>query len=129
MELSEEIKKAAMQILAKHGKADHKFVYRIYKETGLKSPETVINAVCGYFNTTLDKIIQRKQTDELVKQRQVLCYLLFHQTELDHNAISKIINRDRVTVFYSINKIKESMQYYEDSFSEIYFLTGIIETS
>ena len=129
MELSEEIKKAAMQILAKHGKADHKFVYRIYRETGIKPYQAVSDVVCKHYKTTLAKICAEDNHEDIAHTRHMLCYLLFHESGLHMGAIGAIIKRSRTTVHASINRIKGQIQVYEKLFDEVHFLIGLIETS
>ena len=122
----EEIKTSARQILARHGMADHKAAVKIYKERGINPHDNTIKAICEYFVVDIKDLLSARRDHPYSHIRQILCHLLYHESGLNHTAISKLINRDRSTVIYSLNAIGGYLRYDNELRQEIDFLTGIV---
>lgn len=126
MKVVEEIEKAARQTLAKHGMADHKVAIKIYEERNLNPHENTIRAVCEYYGVELADVLSTQRQHPLPLIRQVLCYLLYYESGLNHQTIAKLINRDRCTVIYSIKTILGYMRYDRELHGEIELLRASV---
>jgi len=65
----------------------------------------IIKAVCNYFDTDFEKLIQRKRNREIVIPRQLCQYLLMNKGYIPCTRVGKIFNQDHSTVLHSCNSI------------------------
>lgn len=75
------------------------------KDNDTVTAENVIKCVCDYYKVTKTDILGSNRKAELVKARQVACYLMYEILNLPLVTIGKQMNRDHATVIYSKNKI------------------------
>ncbi|MGN1235106.1 MAG: chromosomal replication initiator protein DnaA [Christensenellaceae bacterium] len=67
--------------------------------------ENVLSCVCQYYHVTKDQILSGNRKADLVKARQIACYLMFDIMKLPLVTIGKQMHRDHATVIYSKDKV------------------------
>ena len=67
--------------------------------------ENVLNCVCEFYKIKKEDLLGSNRRAELVKARQICCYLMYDILNLPLVTIGKQLNRDHATVIYSKNKI------------------------
>ena len=78
------------------------------EEVGSKSQitEEIIQAVCKYYDTTIEVLANAGRKRELVSARFILCHLLYREAFLSLKNIGNIIGgRDHTTVLHAIRQI------------------------
>lgn len=75
------------------------------KDNDTVTAENVIKCVCDFYKVTKEDILGSNRKAELVRARQVACYLMYEILNLPLVTIGKQMNRDHATVIYSKNKI------------------------
>ena len=126
MDIRDEITTAARKIMARHGLAEHKFAFKIYKEKDRVPPEIIIEATCDFYGQNPDMVFSKSREHKYVIVRQVICYLMYYMSGLNHETIAKYICRDRCTVLHSIKAIHGYLQFDPDFFGEIELLRGAV---
>ena len=72
------------------------------------TPDTIVNAVCGYFNQQRDDLIGKGKKADVVKARQICAYLLCEMLSLPLVSIGKILGgRDHTTIMYARDKMEQ----------------------
>jgi len=122
----EEIENVGRRILARHGLADHRISYIIYKEHEYNTIESVIRAVCEYYNYTLAEITFRCNKAEIAHPRKVLAYALFYWAGLHDGHVGKLIKRSRVAAFHSRSSINGYLTNDKALFNEMDFIRGMV---
>ena len=75
------------------------------------TPDSIINAVCSYYNVTKGDLVGKCKKKELVQPRQICCYLMCELLSLPLMSIGKALgNRNHTTILYSRNKVEEMCQ-------------------
>ncbi|MFA6860344.1 MAG: chromosomal replication initiator protein DnaA [Clostridia bacterium] len=70
------------------------------------TPQTIISAVCDYFEVTKEDITGKKKTKDKVEPRMIAIYLICEILNLPLIAIGKMFgNRDHTTIMYARDKI------------------------
>ncbi|MGN0818165.1 MAG: chromosomal replication initiator protein DnaA [Candidatus Coproplasma sp.] len=70
--------------------------------------DSIISAVCGFYQVTKDDLIGKCKKKELVMPRQICCYLMCELLSLPLMSIGKALgNRNHTTILYSRNKVEE----------------------
>ena len=67
--------------------------------------ENVLNCVCQYYKVKKEAVLGANRKAELVKARQIACFLMYEILNLPLVTIGKIMNRDHTTVIYSKKQI------------------------
>lgn len=71
------------------------------------TPESIINAVTGFYKVTRGELVGKCKKQELVLPRQVCCYLMCELLSLPLMSIGeKMGNRNHTTILYSRDKIE-----------------------
>ncbi len=72
------------------------------------TPETVINAVTGFYHIEKSDIVGKSKKKEIVIPRQICCYLMCELLSLPLVSIGKELGgRDHTTMLYSRDKVEE----------------------
>ena len=72
------------------------------------TPDSIINAVCSYYNVSKGDLVGKCKKKELVQPRQICCYLMCELLSLPLMSIGKALgNRNHTTILYSRNKVDE----------------------
>ena len=72
------------------------------------TPDTIVNAVCGYFNQQRGDLIGKGKKADVVKARQICAYLLCEMLSLPLVSIGKILGgRDHTTIMYARDKMEQ----------------------
>lgn len=75
------------------------------------SADTIIDAVCKYFNITKEEITSKKKTKELVEPRHIAIYLVLEFLSLPLASIGQIFGgRDYTTVIHARDKITDRLK-------------------
>jgi chromosomal replication initiator protein len=81
--------------------------------------ERILKFVCNYYDIS-EKAMSREFRDkEIVKARQMYCFLSYQFAGGTMSSIGKLINRDHTTVVYAVNKIKVQKEIYSDLKKEL----------
>ncbi len=79
------------------------------------TPSTILNTVCEQYDITVDTIISRKRTADIVVPRQVAMYLCREMTDSSLDEIGKLLGgKDHATVSNGIDRITEKIKTDED---------------
>jgi chromosomal replication initiation ATPase DnaA len=65
--------------------------------------------ICNYYQIKYGQMMSKYRGEEVTLARQMTMYFTKEKTELNGEEIGKIFNRDRTTVLYSIQKIREQL--------------------
>jgi len=122
----EEMQKAGRMILCKHGLADHRISFVIYKERDYNSIESVIRAVCEYYGYTLARIIKRCNKAEFAHPRKVLSYGLYYWAGLNTANAGKLVKRSRVAVYQSRKTMDGYLNNDRALFNELEYIRGLV---
>lgn len=72
------------------------------------TPESVINAVTGYYRISKHDLTGKSKKKEIVIPRQICCYLMCELLSLPLISIGKVLGgRDHTTILYSRDKVDE----------------------
>ncbi|MBD3365856.1 chromosomal replication initiator protein DnaA [candidate division WWE3 bacterium] len=75
------------------------------------NPNTIMNAVCKYFQVNKSDIKGRRRTKQIVVPRQIAMYLLRNMTESPLEVIGELLGgRDHTTVMHGTDKIAGMIQ-------------------
>lgn len=72
----------------------------------------ILNSVCNHYDIKKDLIISRNRKNHIIIARQMYCYFAKKYTNNNYRQIGEFIERDRSTVMFSIDKIKEQKRIY-----------------
>lgn len=89
-------------------------------------PDTVIAAVCQFYKVNKDDLLGKNKRAELVRARQISCYLMCDILNLPLTAIGKAMGRDHATVIYSRDKIANLMKKNDRIESDVNDIKSII---
>ena len=64
-----------------------------------------LTEICQILGTNKEEIKSSKRNKEIAFNRHIICYFLYNNG-IKRNLITKIVNRDRVTVLHSIKVIE-----------------------
>ena len=78
------------------------------------SRQEILYSVAKYYSIESELISGKSLKGNLVKARQMYCYLCKKYTDFSLCKISKIINRDHATVIHSVKKINNQIKLYPD---------------
>lgn len=84
-------------------------------------------AVCNYFQVTLQDLKTKSRYSEIRYPRQVLCYLLMKHTSMGCPAIGRLLEQDHTTILYSKKVIETEMERYEYVKKDISVLVQRVE--
>lgn len=90
------------------------------------SRKHILNTVLGYYGITEKEISSSDRRTNLVRARQMYCYLCDQHTSEILSSIGLLINRDHSTVLYSISKTKVEKEIYSHLKIEITEITEAI---
>lgn len=79
--------------------------------------------VCEYYGFHQVPIKGKSRRDDIVKVRQMYCYLANEYSKETYQKIGNVINREHATVIFSINKIRMQKEVYRSITNEINELT------
>jgi chromosomal replication initiation ATPase DnaA len=82
---------------------------RMDKEQQKEYAVEIAEKVCNYYQIKYGQMMSKYRGEEVTLARQMTMYLTKEKTELNGEEIGKIFNRDRTTVLYSIQKIREQL--------------------
>ncbi len=71
----------------------------------------IAEKVCNYYQIKYGQMMSKYRGEEVTLARQMTMYFTKEKTELNGEEIGKIFNRDRTTVLYSIQKIREQKSH------------------
>lgn len=75
------------------------------------TPDTIINAVCEYFNITKTDLVGKKKNKEIVEPRMIAIYLINELLGLPLVVIGKYFGgRDHTTIIHARDKITDQMK-------------------
>ncbi|WP_022872696.1 chromosomal replication initiator protein DnaA [Nesterenkonia alba] len=90
--------------------------------------EQIINATAEYYNFTVDDLMSKSRSRNLVTARQIAMYLLRELTEMSLPKIGQALGgRDHTTVIYAERKIRELMAERRAVFNQVTELTNKIK--
>lgn len=82
--------------------------------------KTLIDAVTGYFDLSLDDILGKSREQKLAFPRQILMYLLREELKISFPSIGKEIGgRDHTTVMHACDKIKKELENNEKTKKDV----------
>jgi chromosomal replication initiation ATPase DnaA len=82
---------------------------RMDKEQQKEYAIEIAEKVCNYYQIKYGQMMSKYRGEEVTLARQMTMYFTKEKTELNGEEIGKIFNRDRTTVLYSIQKIREQL--------------------
>ncbi len=82
---------------------------RMDKEQQKQYAIEIAEKVCNYYQIKYGQMMSKYRGEEVTLARQMTMYFTKEKTELNGEEIGKIFNRDRTTVLYSIQKIREQL--------------------
>jgi chromosomal replication initiation ATPase DnaA len=82
---------------------------RMDKEQQKEYAIQIAEKVCNYYQIKYGQKMSKYRGEEVTLARQMTMYFTKEKTELNGEEIGKIFNRDRTTVLYSIQKIREQL--------------------
>lgn len=72
------------------------------------TPDSIISAVCSFYNVSKNDLIGKCKKKELIMPRQICCYLMCELLSLPLMSIGKALgNRNHTTILYSRNKVED----------------------
>lgn len=80
--------------------------------------DEILSAVSAHYDVPEDDIVGRNRFAELVKPRQMFCYIARKHTNKSLSDIGGHIGRDHATTLYSVRKIKDTIDLYDDVSSD-----------
>ena len=102
--------------------------YITLNESKRISMTDIIEAVCDYYNVSIEDINSKKRSQDIVHPRQVATWLCRNMTESSQDQVGKAVgNRDHATVINSINKINKEISSDSPTKREIEEIKNIIE--
>lgn len=91
------------------------------------TPASVISAVTSFYHVTKGELLGKCKKQELVRPRQVCCYLMCELLDIPLEAIGKELgNRNHTTVLYSRNKVEEMIAVNDKMAKDIDDIKNII---
>ncbi|WP_324615257.1 chromosomal replication initiator protein DnaA [Nesterenkonia sedimenti] len=92
--------------------------------------DQIINATADYYDFTVDDLMSKSRSRNLVTARQIAMYLLRELTEMSLPKIGQTLGgRDHTTVIYAERKIRELMAERRAVFNQVTELTNKIKQS
>jgi chromosomal replication initiation ATPase DnaA len=82
---------------------------RMDKEQQKEYAIQIAEKVCNYYQIKYGQMMSKYRGEEVTLARQMTMYFTKEKTNLNGEEIGKIFNRDRTTVLYSIQKIREQL--------------------
>jgi chromosomal replication initiation ATPase DnaA len=82
---------------------------RMDKEQQKEYAIQMAEKICNYYQIKYGQMMSKYRGEEVTLARQMTMYFTKEKTELNGEEIGKIFNRDRTTVLYSIQKIREQL--------------------
>ena len=74
------------------------------------TPQTIIEAVCSYFNVKPSDLSSPSRKSNLVFARQILMYLLRKELQLPLSAIGQFVGgRDHSTIIHGVEKVEKDV--------------------
>lgn len=74
------------------------------------TPELIVREVHKYYQISVEDLLGKKRTQEIVSSRQILMYLLRHETSLSFPEIGKFMaGKDHSTVMHGCKKIESDL--------------------
>ena len=102
--------------------------YITISESKRISMNDIIEAVCEYYNVSVDDINSPKRSQDIVHPRQVATWLCRNMTESSQDQVGKAVgNRNHATVINSINKINIELSSNSETKKEIEEIKKILE--
>jgi len=83
----------------------------------------ILSIVTEYYAISVSELQSQSRKDEIVKVRQMYCYLANEYSQQTFKAIGKLINRDHATVIFSSNKVRIEKEIYSSLREQISDLT------
>ena len=90
------------------------------------SKENILEAVCLHFNFSQNLVISLNRRADLVKARQIYCYLCRELTKDSLSVMSDYIKRDHATALHSIKKITSLLSVYPDVKKDIKAIKSLL---
>ena len=92
------------------------------------TPDTILNAVCGYFKQSREDIVGKGKKADVVKARQICAYLLCEMLSLPLDYIGKQVlgGRDHTTIMYARDKMEKMASLNDRVAKEIDDIKNII---
>ena len=92
------------------------------------TPDTIVNAVCGYFKQSREDIVGKGKKADVVKARQICAYLLCEMLSLPLDYIGKQVlgGRDHTTIMYARDKMEKMASLNDRVAKEIDDIKNII---
>ena len=102
--------------------------YITVSESKRISMNDIIEAVCEYYNVSVDDINSPKRSQDIVHPRQVATWLCRNMTESSQDQVGKAVgNRNHATVINSINKINVEISNNSPTKREIEEIKNMLE--
>lgn len=79
-----------------------------------------------YYDVSQDDVIGRNRYGELIKPRQMYCYIARKHTNRSLSDIGGHIGRDHATTLYSVRRIKDTIDLYDDVNSDYNQIMAIL---
>jgi chromosomal replication initiation ATPase DnaA len=100
---------------------------RMDKEQQKEYAVEIAEKVCNYYQIKYGQMMSKYRGEEVTLARQMTMYFTKEKTELNGEEIGKIFNRDRTTVLYSIQKIREQISNkFDDSIKTDIFNLNVL---
>lgn len=90
--------------------------------------DEISKAVVNETGVSLENLMSRKRTSEIVEARQIFFYLCDKFTDLTFTCIGKTLNRHHATVIYAVNRVPDLMTYDKMFKQKVLSLQNKIET-
>lgn len=81
--------------------------YYATQERRVEKANQIIETVAKFFGFTKEELIKKNRSVKYVCPRQIAVYLVKTKLKISDQEVADIIKRDRTTVIYSVNYIKD----------------------
>lgn len=76
-----------------------------------KNARECFTFICKDYNVTMDHVRSVSRDSHIVAARQMIAYVLSRALKIKSEDIGLIINRKRITAFYSANKVESDLEF------------------
>jgi len=74
----------------------------------------IFECICIYYGVSAHDMRKKKRIAEIIRPRQMFCYIAKEETNYSYSEIGRVIWRDHATVLVSHRKIKDEVKIYPD---------------
>lgn len=89
--------------------------------------EDIIEAIVKYYEVSKEDLVNKCKKEEFVTPRQMAMYIMRTKNFTSFQKIGRRFNRNHSTVVYSVNKIKEDIDFFKSMKAQYDAIIKIIE--